>query len=131
MSVLLIYLGIILHVKNLDKEINKEILLKNFSFYGKVLFVDIIPGEETRRYGIVSFLSPADAARAVNGLNGRVIILNQLFVYLASSPVKDRRTGNPFTQRFGKFNLVSVIMRNTFVVCLSLFKYLLSNNSAT
>ncbi|XP_057309018.1 embryonic polyadenylate-binding protein B-like [Hydractinia symbiolongicarpus] len=85
--------GIALNIQNLDDELNEDRLYEEFSRFGKILSTKITTTSKTKtkRSGVVNFMSPADACRAISGLNGGVIISNTLFVTLASSRTRDRR----------------------------------------
>ena len=94
------FLGITLNIRNIDDEIDTEILHQAFSRFGTVLKAKIISELNKKRYGTVSFLSPADAANAISNMNGRVIISKTLYVSLDAPRTKQRRPSNPSMQRF-------------------------------
>ena len=101
-----------MHIQNLDDDITADILKDEFIRFGPILKTKIISSETSikrRKYGMVAFLSPADAARAISSMNGRVIIANTLFVTLASDKMKRRRPSPvPFMQRLNALSLVNV-----------------------
>ena len=56
-----------LFVGNIDESVGTDELTEQFSYFGKVRYVNIING---KGFAFVKMLSPADAENAILGLNG-------------------------------------------------------------
>lgn len=61
-----------LYVKNIDPEINEEVLHEKFSEYGKITNLIVMKDEDgnPKGFGFINFDSPDDAKRAVEAMNG-------------------------------------------------------------
>lgn len=61
-----------LYVKNLDLEVNEELLKEKFSEFGKIASLVISKDENgnSRGFGFVNFDSPDDARKAMETMNG-------------------------------------------------------------
>ena len=73
-----------LYVKNLDS-IDDERLRKEFSPYGVITSSKVMEDEDgkSRRFGFVCFSDPEEAARAVIGMNNKILVTKPLYVGLA------------------------------------------------
>jgi len=69
------YTGINLYIKNLEDEVNEEVLRKEFGNYGKIKTVRIMTDEKgvTKGFGFVCFTTPEEAQRALAEMNGRIL----------------------------------------------------------
>ena len=105
---MLYFIGILLTIQNLDDAIDVETLREAFSRFGTVLNVKIVSEIKRKRYGMVSFLSPADAAKAILNMNESSLLSNTLYVTHATySPSLKRRL--PGTQSIKNFGMLSKV----------------------
>lgn len=78
--------GVNLYVKNLDDSVTDDILRDEFSSMGTItsarVMKDLKDGR-SRGFGFVCFSTPEEATRAVNEMNGKIILNKPIFVALA------------------------------------------------
>jgi len=79
--------GINLYVKNLDDSVTDDMLRYEFSVMGTItsarIMKDMGKDGRSRGFGFVCFSSPEEATRAVNEMNGKLIVNKPIFVALA------------------------------------------------
>ncbi|VEU42115.1 unnamed protein product [Pseudo-nitzschia multistriata] len=79
--------GVNLYVKNLDDTVTDDMLRDEFSVIGTITSARIMKdmGKEgrSRGFGFVCFSTPEEATRAVNEMNGKLIVNKPIFVALA------------------------------------------------
>jgi polyadenylate-binding protein len=78
--------GVNLYVKNLDDTVTDDILREEFSQMGTITSARVmreIKDGRSRGFGFVCFSCPEEATRAVNEMNGKLIINKPIFVALA------------------------------------------------
>lgn len=79
--------GVNLYVKNLDDSVTDDMLRDEFSSMGTItsarVMRDMKADGRSRGFGFVCFSSPEEATRAVNELNGSLLVGKPLFVALA------------------------------------------------
>jgi len=79
--------GTNLYVKNLDENVTDDILREEFAVIGTItsarVMKDMKDGERSRGFGFVCFSAPEEATRAVNEMNGKLILNKPIFVALA------------------------------------------------
>ena len=79
--------GVNLYVKNLDDNVTDDILRDEFSTMGTItsarVMKDMAKEGRSRGFGFVCFSSPEEATRAVNEMNGKLILNKPIFVALA------------------------------------------------
>ncbi|KAG6853317.1 hypothetical protein C0991_005243 [Blastosporella zonata] len=78
------YNGLILYVRNLEPDMDDKTLRSNFERFGAVTSINIMRTAQgkSRRFGFVVFAKPADAARAVERMDGKVMGSTPLSVAL-------------------------------------------------
>ena len=73
--------GDYLYVKNLDESLNDTDLHKMFSPFGRINSAKVISEMgKSKGCGFVCFVSPEEAAKAINEMNGHVILKKPLYV---------------------------------------------------
>ncbi|KAL2894584.1 Polyadenylate-binding protein 2 [Bienertia sinuspersici] len=79
------YQGANLYVKNLDDTVDDEKLKELFAEYGKITSCKVMrdPNGISKGSGFVAFSSPDEASRALNEMNGKIIVSKPLYVALA------------------------------------------------
>jgi polyadenylate-binding protein len=79
------YAGVNLYVKNLDDEINDEILRKEFAAHGTITSAKVmVEGNgSSKGFGFVCFSSPEEATKAASEMNGRIVGSKPLYVAMA------------------------------------------------
>lgn len=84
--------GVNLYLKNIDDSIDDEKLKDIFSVFGAVSSCKVMktPQGQSMGSGFVSFLSPEEASRAVNEMNGKMVGNKPLYVAQAQRK-EDRR----------------------------------------
>ena len=78
--------GVNLYVKNLDDSVTDDILRDEFSSMGTITSARVMKDMKdgrSRGFGFVCFSSPEEATRAVNEMNGKIILNKPIFVALA------------------------------------------------
>eukprot|EP00586_Coscinodiscus_wailesii_P014494 CAMPEP_0172519798 /NCGR_PEP_ID=MMETSP1066-20121228/291625_1 /TAXON_ID=671091 /ORGANISM="Coscinodiscus wailesii, Strain CCMP2513" /LENGTH=770 /DNA_ID=CAMNT_0013302447 /DNA_START=962 /DNA_END=3274 /DNA_ORIENTATION=- len=78
--------GVNLYVKNLDDTVTDDILREEFSQMGTITSARVMRDQKdgrSRGFGFVCFSCPEEATRAVNEMNGKLIINKPIFVALA------------------------------------------------
>ncbi|KAK3231340.1 hypothetical protein Dsin_003221 [Dipteronia sinensis] len=77
--------GLNLYVKNLDDSIDDEKLKELFSEFGTITSCKVMrdPSGISRGSGFVAFSTPEEAARALQEMNGKMIVSKPLYVALA------------------------------------------------
>jgi len=78
--------GVNLYVKNLDDSVTDDMLRDEFSAMGTITSARVMRDMKdgrSRGFGFVCFSSPEEATRAVNELNGSLLVGKPLFVALA------------------------------------------------
>jgi polyadenylate-binding protein len=78
--------GINLYVKNLDDSITDDNLREEFTPFGTITSCRVMrdpKDSRSRGFGFVCYSAPEEAARAVNEMNGKLIIQKPIFVALA------------------------------------------------
>jgi polyadenylate-binding protein len=79
--------GTNLYIKNLDENVTDDMLREEFSAMGTItsarIMRDLKDSERSRGFGFVCFSSPEEASRAVNEMNGKLILSKPIFVALA------------------------------------------------
>lgn len=79
--------GTNLYIKNLDENVTDDQLREEFSAMGTItsarVMKDLKDDNRSRGFGFVCFSSPEEATRAVNEMNGRLILNKPIFVALA------------------------------------------------
>ncbi|XP_017251664.1 polyadenylate-binding protein 7 isoform X1 [Daucus carota subsp. sativus] len=81
-----------LYVKNLDLEVNEELLKEKFSEFGKIasLIISKDENDKSRGFGFVNFDSPDDARRAMETMNGSQLAGSKV-LYVARAQKKSER----------------------------------------
>ena len=78
--------GVNLYVKNLDDTVTDDILRDEFSPMGTITSARVMRDPKTntsKGFGFVCFSTPEDSTRAVNEMNGKIILGKPIFVALA------------------------------------------------
>jgi polyadenylate-binding protein len=78
--------GVNLYVKNLDDTVTDDVLRDEFSAMGTITSARVMKDLKTgisRGFGFVCYSTPEDATRAVNEMNGKIILGKPIFVALA------------------------------------------------
>jgi len=78
--------GVNLYVKNLDDSVTDDILREEFSSMGTITSARVMKESKegrSRGFGFVCFSTPEEATRAVNEMNGKIILNKPIFVALA------------------------------------------------
>lgn len=78
--------GVNLYVKNLDDNVTDEMLREEFAQMGTITSARVMKDMKDGRskgFGFVCFSSPEEATRAVNEMNGKLILNKPIFVALA------------------------------------------------
>jgi len=84
-----------LYVKNLEDEVTNERLAQEFSRYGELISARVMRNEPTgtsRGFGFVWFKNNEDGMKALEEMNGKVLVNQPLFVDLAKK--RDGRRSN-------------------------------------
>ncbi|CAI0424674.1 unnamed protein product [Linum tenue] len=86
------YQGLNLYIKNLDDSISDEKLKELFSEFGTVTSCKVVrdPSGISKGSGFVAFATPEEASRAINEMNGKIIVSKPLYVAHAQRK-EDRR----------------------------------------
>ncbi|CAN1323980.1 Polyadenylate-binding protein 2 [Linum perenne] len=86
------YQGLNLYIKNLDDSISDEKLKELFSEFGTVTSCKVVrdPSGISKGSGFVAFATPEEASRAINEMNGRMVVSKPLYVAHAQRK-EDRR----------------------------------------
>ncbi|CAI0424693.1 unnamed protein product [Linum tenue] len=86
------YQGLNLYIKNLDDRISDEKLKELFSEFGTVTSCKVVrdPSGISKGSGFVAFATPEEASRAINEMNGKIIVSKPLYVAHAQRK-EDRR----------------------------------------
>ena len=90
-----------LYVKNLDDILNDDDLHKMFAPFGRITSAKVmVEMGRSKGFGFVCFASPEEAAKAINEMNGHVILNKPLYVNLAQT-IEERKTflASIYTQR--------------------------------
>ncbi|CAI0465022.1 unnamed protein product [Linum tenue] len=76
------YQGLNLYIKNLDDTISDEMLKEMFSEFGTVTSCKVVrdPSGVSKGSGFVAFATPEEASRAINEMNGKMIVSKPLYV---------------------------------------------------
>ncbi|KAF3790487.1 Polyadenylate-binding protein 7 [Nymphaea thermarum] len=71
-----------LYIKNLDAQVTEEVLKEKFSEFGKITNVIIMRGDDgiSKGFGFVNFDDHEDAKRALEGMNGKFVGTQALYV---------------------------------------------------
>jgi polyadenylate-binding protein len=79
------YQGVNLYVKNLDDNVDDDMLRQNFESYGKITSAKVMCDETNRSkgFGFVCFEKPDDATKAVVEMNNKMLGNKPLYVALA------------------------------------------------
>ena len=81
--------GVYLYVKNLDESLNDTDLHKMFSPFGRINSAKVISEMgQSKGCGFVCFVSPEEAAKAINEMNGHVILKKPLYVNIYTQRTK-------------------------------------------
>jgi polyadenylate-binding protein len=78
--------GVNLYVKNLDDNVTDEILRDEFTTMGTITSARVMKDMKdgrSRGFGFVCFSSPEEATRAVNEMNGKLVMNKPIFVAVA------------------------------------------------
>ena len=75
------------YIKNLEDEVDDELLRKSFSKFGNITSSKVMRFEDgrTKGFGFVCFSSCEDADKAITEMNGCVIVSKPLYVGLAQN----------------------------------------------
>ncbi|KAG2663618.1 hypothetical protein I3843_16G042300 [Carya illinoinensis] len=86
------YQGMNLYIKNLDDSINDEKLKEMFSEFGTITSCKVMrdPSGISRGSGFVAFSTSEEASRALDAMNGKMVVSKPLYVGLAQRK-EDRR----------------------------------------
>ncbi|KAF5444899.1 hypothetical protein F2P56_033991 [Juglans regia] len=86
------YQGMNLYIKNLDDSINDEKLKEMFSEFGTITSCKVMrdPSGISRGSGFVAFSTSEEASRALDAMNGKMVVSKPLYVALAQRK-EDRR----------------------------------------
>ncbi|KAG8479872.1 hypothetical protein CXB51_029596 [Gossypium anomalum] len=91
-----------LYVKNLDPDINEEVLQEKFSEFGKIACLVVARGENgtSRGFGFVNFECPDDAKKAMESMNGSQLGSKVLYVARAQKKAeREQILRNQFEER--------------------------------
>jgi len=79
------YQGVNLYVKNLDDNVDDDMLRKNFESYGVITSAKVMcdEGNRSKGFGFVCFEKPDDATKAVVDMNNKMLGSKPLYVALA------------------------------------------------
>ena len=81
--------GVYLYVKNLDESLNDTDLHKMFSPFGRINSAKVISEMgKSKGCGFVCFVSPEEATKAINEMNGYVILNKPLYVNIYTQKTK-------------------------------------------
>ena len=86
--------GVYLYVKNLDESLNDNDLHKMFAPFGRITSAKVmVEMGRSKGFGFVCFVSPEEAAKAINEMNGHVILNKPLYVniYTQRTKTSERR----------------------------------------
>lgn len=85
------YQGINLYVKNLDDKVDEETLRKEFEQYGEITSVKVMVDKigTSKGFGFVCFSASDEAIKAVQEMNGKLLLGKPIYVALAQR--KDQR----------------------------------------
>ena len=86
--------GVYLYVKNLDDSLNDNDLHKMFAPFGRITSAKVmVEMGHSKGFGFVCFVSPEEAAKAINEMNGHVILNKPLYVniYTQRTKTSERR----------------------------------------
>lgn len=86
--------GVNLYIKNLDDNMTEKKLKLLFSDFGMIIYSKIMLDSQglSRGYGFVGFVTPEDATKAMNAMNGKFIGRKPLHVSVARR--RKEKTGN-------------------------------------
>ena len=88
-----------LYIKNLGEQVDEEYLRKEFSPFGSVIRAGVVREHgRSRGFGFVTMSCPAEASRAIAGLNGRIVACRPVLVALVK-PKKQVELNNWRRQR--------------------------------
>ena len=80
-----------LYVKNLDDILNDDDLHKMFAPFGRITSAKVmVEMGHSKGFGFVCFASPEEAAKAINEMNGHVILNKPLYENLAQT-IEERK----------------------------------------
>ncbi|TYI04064.1 hypothetical protein ES332_A11G388700v1 [Gossypium tomentosum] len=91
-----------LYVKNLDPDINEEVLQEKFSEFGKIACLVVARDENgtSRGFGFLNFECPDDAKKAMESMNGSQLGSKVLYVARAQKKVeREQILRNQFEER--------------------------------
>ncbi|PPS15072.1 hypothetical protein GOBAR_AA05496 [Gossypium barbadense] len=91
-----------LYVKNLDPDINEEVLQEKFSEFGKIACLVVARDENgtSRGFGFVNFECPEDAKKAMESMNGSQLGSKVLYVARAQKKAeREQILRNQFEER--------------------------------
>jgi polyadenylate-binding protein len=81
------YQGINLYIKNLDEDVDDEILRREFEPYGEITSAKVMredgPNGKSKGFGFVCFTTQEEATKALAEMNGKIILNKSIFVTLA------------------------------------------------
>jgi len=87
------YQGINLYIKNLEDEIDQDLLMKEFSAFGNIRSVKIMPDDkgDSKGFGFICFTTAEEAQHAINDMNSRILQGCKKPLYVALHEPKDIR----------------------------------------
>ena len=81
--------SVYLYVKNLDDILNDDDLHKMFAPFGRITSAKVmVEMGRSKGFGFVCFASPEEAAKAINEMNGHVILNKPLYVNIYTQRTK-------------------------------------------
>ncbi|XP_023230317.1 polyadenylate-binding protein 4-like [Centruroides sculpturatus] len=99
------YHGVNLYIKNLEDPIDEKRLRKEFSSFGNITSAKIMTDAHgnSRGFGFVCFSSHEEASKAINEMNGKIVISKPLYVALAQRK-KERKAylASQYMQRMAR-----------------------------
>ncbi|XP_052692372.1 polyadenylate-binding protein 4-like [Crassostrea angulata] len=97
-------LGVNVYVKNLDDNIDDERLREEFAQFGTITSAKVMTEDGmSKKFGFVCFSSPEEASKAIEKMNGRIVVAKPLYVALAQKKEdREAHLASQYMQRMRK-----------------------------